>query len=359
MRAYSSLASILPFLAAASVLLSATPAAAAGVSPVDATAEQKRLATEHFFAGKRAFESRDFAASIAELTASIDVVDSPNTRLELARALRDAGRFDEAWLEYGQAIDVGTQLSPQEPRYGKTAEVAGTERVDVERRIAFVAITVAQAPIDAVLKVASRVVPARAWGAPVAVLPGAVDVVLEDSRGTELARSRSIVALGAVASVSLDARAARGNAPAETDARPGGAEALSAAEASRSPPLAEIALPARHEPSRLRPFAYVAAGVGVAGLATFAIFGLLSNATYADLKSACPRGCPPGKQSEIDTGVLQQTVANVGLGVGIAGLATGAILFLLAPRASSTATADAAGPTLVVAPGYLGVRGSL
>jgi hypothetical protein len=101
----------------------------------------------------------------------------------------------------------------------------------------------------------------------------------------------------------------------------------------------------------------VAGGVGVAGLAMFTIFGLMDNSTYSDLKNACPGNmCPPDKQSQIDSGRTQQTLANVGLVVGALGLAGGATLFALS---LSSKPSTAPSTALVAAPGFVGLRGSL
>jgi hypothetical protein len=112
--------------------------------------------------------------------------------------------------------------------------------------------------------------------------------------------------------------------------------------------------------TKLRPYAYVAGGVGVAGLATFAIFGLMANSTFSDLQKACPPaqgGCPPGanKSGEISSGQTQQTVANIGLVAGLVGAAAGVTLFIL----SMPPKAPVANAAFVVAPGYFGVKGSL
>jgi hypothetical protein len=327
---------------------------AAGASPVDATAEQKKEATAHFTAGKQALEAKDYERSISELRASLVVIDSPNAHLELARALRDAGKLGDSWIEFGRAVETATQLAPKEDRYLKTADAAVSERKDVEGKLALVAVTVVHAPPEATMRVGERVVPTEEWNAPVLVSPGAVDVVLLDRGGAELAR-RTVSALeGQTISVSLDlasAPSASGGDAAQTDSD------SSRADDAQQPHSQEVAATPPRK-SALRAFAYVAAGVGVAGLATFTVFGLMSNATYNDLKSACPRGCLPNKRSEIDSGIMQQTIANVGLGVGLVGLAAGTTMFLLsipAPAPSTTA--------LVVAPmydgAYVAVRGSL
>jgi hypothetical protein len=327
-------------------------AVAAGVSPIDATAEQRKLATDHFAQGKQALAVGNLEKAIEELRASLDVVDSPNAHLELARALRDSGNPAEAWLEYGRAVAVATQLAPKEERYAKTGEAASNERVDVEGKLGFVAVTVTRAPDGASLHVGGRVVAPEEWNAPVPVTPGSFDVVLLDIGGAEIARRTVSVAIGQTVPVSLDvvpAPPAKASADVSDDEMPSSAA---------SPPPPEVPPPRPSDPTRWRPLAYFAGGIGVLGVASFVVFGVMSNTTYHDLENTCPRGCPPSKHGEIDNGMTEQTVANVSLAVGAVGLAAGATIFVLSLPAPSTVRAS-----LVVAPvyqgGYVGVRGSL
>jgi hypothetical protein len=348
----ASLCSLLASCAMAGAFALPVQALASGVSPADASAAQKSDATQHFAAGKRALESTDYPTAVAELRASIDIVDSPNTRLELARALRNSDQLADAWAEYGEAIDLAMRLVSKEARYAKTADVATSERKDVEAKLAFVVVDVTHAPPGAVLKVGGRIVPSVEWSGSQVVTPGEVDVGLTDSAGGDLAHLAVSAVAGQTIPVPLDgappAGVRPGSAPPEVseEDRPG-------ADERSAPALATAPLP--HGKNALRPLAYVSAGIGVAGMATFAVFGLLSNSTYADLKASCPRACPADKRGEVDSGILQQTLANVGLGVGIAGLAVGTTMFLLSMPSQSPAT----GTALVVAPGYLGMRGSL
>ena len=94
----------------------------------------------------------------------------------------------------------------------------------------------------------------------------------------------------------------------------------------------------------------------VVGLVTFAITGIMARSTYNDLNGACQGGpCPTDKTGELSSGKTQETVANVALVVGIAGVAAGTTLFVLS-LSKSTPGAPAAG--LAVSPGWMGVRGS-
>jgi hypothetical protein len=110
-------------------------------------------------------------------------------------------------------------------------------------------------------------------------------------------------------------------------------------------------------PRGLRTAAFVAGGVGVVGLATFVIFGALEKSTYNDLQDACHGGpCPPERADDISTGRSRQTIANVGLVAGLVGAAAGAVLFVVSAPSKTSSSASA---SVVVAPGFVAVRGSL
>jgi hypothetical protein len=350
MRSDGYLRSFLARCVLCTAVLVSSVAAAAGVSPGDATAAQKKQATDHFAAGKQALESKNWEKATLELRASLDVVDSPNARLVLARALRDSGSLGDAWAEYGRVIETATKLAVLEERYKQTAEAATSERAEIESKLAFVTVTVAHGPADATLKAGGRTIPSSEWASPIVVAAGAVDVVLTDADGKELTRQTVSAAAGQKTAVALDAQPPPPKPPA-------GKAAMDTDDTDKADEVHNKAIvpPPPPSDSKLRPYSYVAGGVGLAGLATFAIFGLMDKSTYGDLQNACPNNvCPPGKASEVDSGRTQQAVANVGLVIGAVGLATGVTLFLLSPSKSS-------GPStgLLVGPGYVGLGGSL
>jgi hypothetical protein len=333
----------------ATTLLASALASAAGVSPLEATPEQKKEAMDHFIAGKHAFESKDWAKATAELRTSLSLVDSPNARLELARALRDSDQRSDAWAEYGRAIEKATQLAAKEERYAKTAEAATNEREELEAKLALVTVSVAHAPAGASLKVGGRQFSQSQWGGPIVTAPGAVDVILVDADDKELARKTVSVAVGDDVPVAIDGATAPSGAVAGKD--DSDADKPDSSEGSRR--AADVS--PRSEPTSLRPYAYVAGGVGVLGIATFAIFGLMSNSAYSDLQSACHPGCPSDKHDEVSRGRTEQTVANVGLAAGLVGLAAGATLWFLSVPQDTRSS----GAALVIAPAYVGLRGSL
>jgi hypothetical protein len=284
--------------------LAPASARAAGVSPSAATASQKADASRLFQDGRSAYERAEYATAIAKLSASLDVITSPNTRLYLGRALREAGRNTEAYIELARTeTDADADA---ENRYAKARETAHAEKQALASSVGLVRLDVQNADDATAITVAGKSVPKEAWAEPVAVAPGDVEVTMARANKPLLRRSAHVDG-GAEARVQLDARdpGPDSNAPSE------------APESTT-------------DHTNLRPYAYVAGGVGAVGVLTFVIAGLSANSTFSDLEAACPGGrCPPSQQDVVSRGRTEQTIANIGLVFGVLGLAAGTTLFVL------------------------------
>src|SRR5260370_3719660 len=167
MQSFHGAAPFAALCALSSALLLAPRAESAGVLLTDANAEQKKQATDHFISGKQAFAAKNWERAARELRASLEIVDSPNARLELARTLRDSNNLRDAWVEYGRVIDSATKLAATEARYAKTADAATSERGDIEPKLAFVTVTVANASAGATLKIGGQSIPSEQSAAPI------------------------------------------------------------------------------------------------------------------------------------------------------------------------------------------------
>ncbi|HMJ12673.1 MAG TPA: hypothetical protein VK524_14725 [Polyangiaceae bacterium] len=102
-------------------------------------------------------------------------------------------------------------------------------------------------------------------------------------------------------------------------------------------PAAPMADRSSGKPGPLRPYAYVAGGVGAAGVVAWSVFGLLGKKQENDLKDECAGHC---SESDVDSVKRKYLLADISLGVGVVGLGTGVLLFVLSrpkERESSTA----------------------
>ncbi len=325
---------LLPALAMALALAaSGAPARADGVDPGGATPVQREQAQGRFLKGRELYTQGRFDAALEEFRGSHGIVASPNARLYTARCHRELGHLVAAYSEFGRTIVEAREHAQEDPRYARTAESADEERKALAPKLGFLTLTVPHAEPGTKLTVAGEEIPGgRAEAVPVE--PGGAEIVV-DTPGRAPIRQRADVAAGETKTMSVDAAAAPSTTPPVAAAPP----AAPTDDAGRA---------------RMRTFSYVAGGVGVAGLATFAIFGALSNGKFEDLKTACRGGpCPPSRQDDIDAGRRDQTIANVGLVIGLIGVAAGVTLFLV----SSPKKAPASSTGLVLAPTAGGIGG--
>jgi hypothetical protein len=307
-----------------------------GADPAVATAKQRVDAQKRFDHGRQLVAATRYAEALAEFQASYEIVASPNTHFSIARTMATLGQIAEAYEEFGKTISEAQAAAPKDKRYTQTAEASDAEQRELRAKLGFLVLTVEHAE-NATIKVAEREIDRAALGEPIPVAPGTVTVVVS-SGGAEVARQSVTLGTGDQKAIALDAH-------------PPPAPPLS--EAPREQPMVVVDTSA----GGLRTASYIAGGVGVAGLATFAIFGALEKSTYNDLQNACHGGpCPPERAGDISTGRSRETIANIGLVAGAVGVAAGVVLFAVSAPPKAPAGASA---SVVVAPGFVGVGGSL
>ncbi len=270
----------------------------AGAALGEATAEQKKTATEAYVAGKKAYDAGDFAGAFSQFERSYAAVASPNSLLMVAQTLEQQGKLADAYRAYVQTREDASPLASSDVKYQKTREAADAAAEKLEPELGWVRIKAARASSS--VRVSDRLFTASERSGEVAVTAGTVNVTLLDGEA-EVATKEVTVNAGERVDVELG-------------------EPESSATFTSS-------IPRNYLPNQ-RTWAYVAGGVGAAGLATFTIFGLLNNSQYDDLEDECSGGrCSSRLEEDADTGRTYQTVANVGLVVGLVGLGAGAALY--------------------------------
>jgi hypothetical protein len=179
-----------------------------------------------------------------------------------------------------------------------------------------------------------------------------VDFAPESARDEAKSAARATITAFAASSMPSGGRTfaftlGQGSGPLQALALPkvlvGASMAAAENAAATSPPITD-------DGSGLRTAGYVAGGVGLAGLALFAIAGLSAKSAYDKLQADC--GHTPctdeAHRSDIEGGRMMQTAANIGLATGLVGLGVGATLLVLGNQSSTerqgpSATASANG----------------
>ena len=110
-------------------------------------------------------------------------------------------------------------------------------------------------------------------------------------------------------------------------------------------PVAPSPVPERHAASKMP--AYLAGGIGVAGIVVGSVTGLMVLGKKSTVSSKCTdHTCDQAGVNAASSGKTLALVSDIGFGVGIAGLATSAILLLTQPNAESSARAPRWQPLL-------------
>ncbi|MGE0323594.1 MAG: hypothetical protein AB7K71_11255 [Polyangiaceae bacterium] len=340
-------------------------ARADGVSPEQANADERTQAQQAYSAGVEHYEAKRFAQAAKSFLASLEVVASPNARLMYARALRESGETEMAFEQMAQTQRDAAHLAERIPKYAGTAESAEAELRDLRSKVASVSIEVTGGTALEVW-VGQRKVPQTLWRG-VAVKPGLVHVVARLPGGRRAWRPVQIQ-VGDAKTVELDLTSAEEGpasiVPWETAGK--GAPRSSTASNDPAPEVAaDHELDPRGDKPPYREFSYIAAGVGGVGLITFGVAGLMSQSTHSQLESDCAdNACPAGSADLIDRGKREQTIANIGLGVGLVGLGAAAVLYFMDQQSGSSASSGRRHPAVRLArrvtmsPGFVGYEGN-
>lgn len=293
-----------------------------------ATAADKAKASEYFTQGMASFQAGDPAGALEQFRQSYEAVKSPNSHLMVAKALIDLGRYAEAHRELTDTIAEAERAESLDPKYAQTKQAAREELSRVEGQVVTLKLTVEGVGPSATVHVNDTEYSTEDAQSPLVLAPGSLNLELYDD-GKRVATQTLEGRAGETLNVSL-----------KPSPEPEAAEA----EAPRPVTTSAEKRPFPHR----RTTAYVAGSIGIAGAVTFGVFGLLDNAKYSDVKDECNDGiCDDDVRKDADRGHTYQTIANVGLIVGVVGLGTAVALVLTEddePSARRAATRVALGP---------------
>jgi hypothetical protein len=316
-------------------LLFVTSLAAVSLPPMHADA-QPVDAAKAFADGRTAFEARDFASALPSFQRAVEATGSPNARLYYARCLREVGRIVEAYDQMEQTVREARTAAESDERYAVTRDSAAAELALLEARVGRLVIVLGPGLEGTSLSVAGAPLDVDRVGRPVTVLPGKVTVTASDARGLRASADASVQA-GSVTSLTLTPSA---DAPAEK-------------------PTLVPSKPASDDGAGfgvVRGLGIGVAALGVGGIVLFAVGTVQADDALATLETRCPTGCTdPEDLATLDDGKAAEVMANVGLGIGIAGVVAGTLMMIFGGP-SDAAPAGAAESALFLGPRGVGVR---
>jgi hypothetical protein len=301
------------------------------------------LAQQRFLRGLALFDARQFAPALEEFRGSYQLRTSPNSRLYVARALRELQRLPEAVTEYETCVQEAREHAQTDARYRETQNAAEQELLTIVQRVGRVRVTLVNGPRQVGVRIGTTLIPSAGLSLPIAVEPGPVSITAE-AVGSAPVSATVTVPAGVTVPVSLTFAADAQRRQDEVIGTGGAAPAPSSADNTS---IGGWVLRGR---SPLRYVMFASWGVGVAGMLTFAGAGAAAANTFTGLRMRCGNSvCPASEQSAVDSGRTLQTVANVSLGVGIVGLVAGTTLLFVGPR-TERATSVSVAPTVAIGP---------
>ncbi len=334
-------------LSRGSASLSLTALSLAGLLLVSGTAHAEPTEADRASArslaseGYDALERKDYATAVDRFRHADALIHAPTIGVDLARALIGLGRYVEAYERYQLIIREGAPKgSPAS--WKQAVEDAQKEVADLEPRLGWVVIHV-MGPLDPQVTIDGDDVPEGALGARHAADPGK-RTVRATADGFEPSQKTITLKEGQqqVVTLVLERSASPHPATPVTTDRP--AKPAKPAHVSRTP-------------------AWVAFGVGGAGVVFGSVTGILFLNAHSELARECPTGtCLTTDQDQVHhlTSVRSRyrtfgTLSGIGWGVGVGGAATGLVLLLTDSAAEEASQRAALWP--VLGPGEIGMAG--
>ena len=283
------------------------PPAHAQPTPTQATQAQRARAVDHYDAGLEAYTAGEYERALPAFRASQAAVASPHTQLMIGRCLLALQRLAAAYRALSAAVALAERLD--DPRYVAGVASARLEMDRLRPKLAVLVLGIDDGGKGARLRINAVPVPRAGWREAFVRDPGAQVVELSFPDGKVLRR--------------------------RLRAKPG--ERL-AVRWSVAPSLASVAAaapstsaPGPDEEGGLEPWAvagWTTAGVGLLGVAGFALLGGLSSARLDELESACPArtDCDPALRQTARDGQRLEDLANLSLAAGAALVVAGAAL---------------------------------
>jgi hypothetical protein len=291
-------------------------AAALAASPALGQPSQAKRAETIFREGREAATKGDMKTACAKFEESVSLARAPGPILNLADCEEQRGRLVSAAKRWAEGLEL---LDRRDERVAFAQKRAAA----LDKRLPRIRVSLDLGPeiksgAEVRVSIGGVEMPAEEANKPQPVDPGEIEVVAV--AGETTGRAKVTIAEGERREVTVKVG--------------GEANEMSAA------------LPVPDKPSSpMRTAGFVAAGVGVAGLAVFGVTGGLMASYHGVVSDHCnaSKQCDADGLEAVEAGRSLAPVNTVALIVGITGVAAGVTLILLSPSPSAPSAAVRAG----------------
>jgi len=270
----------------------------------------------------RLFKSGDTMRALPLFVHLGETTNSPNAQRYVGYCQLELGHEREAHQAFSQSVKLSRDLGGS--KYVATQEAAQVELAKLNVRLASLTISFVELPAEFVVRLNGEIVAPSLLSSPLVVDPGLHHVEAEAKGAKPIARD-VVLEAGGFKAIALQFE-----------------KIVEAQPATTQPVLRQQT----DSGSRWTRMGLAAAGLGVIGLGTFVVAGMQARSAYNKLQTECPSGCSDAAhRSDANKGSTYQSVANVGLALGITGTLTAATLVYLGVTSGKAAT-----PTFDVSP---------
>jgi hypothetical protein len=278
--------------------------------------------------GSALYQKGDFEGAYDRFSRAYQLVQKPNVGIWAARSLVRGGHWVEASERY---LELERTALPggAPPDQVQAVADAAKERRDLLGRVPSIKVIVEGAdPSSVFVSLNGQLVKPALIGAKQPVNPG--KLLVKGVRGEQVVEASIELGEAQFREVRLVFAGAATPAAAPAAGDPTGPAAANGSAAALT------ASPSDHG-SNLRLYGFIGLGVGGAALATGAIFGGLAASDKSDLDTHCPNHrCQPDFHDLNDSYATKKTIASIGIIGGAVLAGAGAVLILTAPASASS-----------------------
>jgi len=274
--------------------------------------------------GAEKYQRGDYPGALAAFQGADDIMGVPTTGLELAKAQAKLGLLVEALEKLARVRNYPVTAGEPAP-YAQAREQAEALVIEVTARIPSLEIAIVELPAgtSAEVTIDGTALPPAMAKLPQKLNPGPHRVSVK-AAGFAAYEQEVTLQEQEHRRLEVELQPGAAGAPAEPPAP-------AAAPAAPRPPPPAMAPEQAEEPAAVPPLAWVAFGVGAAGLVAGTVAGAMALSQISTLQDECPdKQCEPGKDADIDRTTTTAHVATAGFVVAGVGAAVGLILVLTA-----------------------------